>query len=355
MNAEPCLGLGYRGCTFAAMPIKRITQGATCVQGVAFRGHLAMICQFLIISPAYSLARFATQSIETPALLQVRLIGSALFLVPLFYYLGGWHSFRLPRKKWPWVVALASIGIVGNQFLFMYGLKLTTPSNSSLLYALTPLVVLLLSAWVFRTERLTWLKALGILLAAAGVWVVFIGRDNGLAPNRNLGNLVTLTAMLCWSLYIALSKRVVEGLNSLQLTAVVMVIGGILFLPVGIPAVITFDWGSVPMIGWWGLACLILINSLANYLLIGYGVSLLRASQAAVYINLHPIGAAIASYFIIGEKLSDAFLLGGLLTLAGLYTVNFAQSLVARIQGKPRTLRDVPEAPAEVPPTPSVK
>lgn len=289
-----------------------------------------MTLQLVLIVPAYSLAHYAARSIAPQALMLARLAGAALLLAPVFFALGGFHRFRLTRRQWLSVTFLSLLGIVLNQYLFVVGLKYTTPANSALIYALTPLVVLLSAVFLLRQERITAGKLGGILLALTGVVLLFLGKESTVALDRDYGNWLTLGAMCCWALYLVLSKRVVQGINPLQLTAAIMVIGFLVYLPFGVQPTLAFDWGTVPRLAWVGLGSLILVNSVASYLLINYAFGALKASQVATYINLHPLGAAVFSYFALGERFTPAFVVGALCTVVGIFWLNRAQAAIDR-------------------------
>lgn len=288
------------------------------------RAHLGMALQTMLVGPGFTFSQYAAKSFPPLVLLLLRLTGAALLLLPLFFLTGGFKTFKPNRRQWVAIVSLVFIGMLANQLLFMVGLRYTTPASSALLYALTPLLVLALSVFLFRSERLTLWKTVGILLALLGVGVIFFEKGYALAADRTLGNLITLAAVCCWAVYLTYSRKLFQNLDSFQTTSLMMMMAAAIYLPFGLFQLPGTDWQAVPTSGWFGLGYMIVVNSILGYLLVTYGLSQLPASQVSVYINLQPVTATLFSVLIVHEPLTVGFITGGLIILLGIYLVNRA-------------------------------
>jgi len=118
----------------------------------------------------YVCSKLATDGFPSPAALT---LARALLATVLLLLLTG-TVIPKPDFDGPTWLKLFGLGILQvpiNQYLFLRGLKSTAPSHAALLYALTPLVVLLISAarvkqWPPR-RMLT-----GVVVALAGAVVV---------------------------------------------------------------------------------------------------------------------------------------------------------------------------------------
>jgi drug/metabolite transporter (DMT)-like permease len=288
------------------------------------RAHLGMALQTLLVGPGFTFSQYAAKNFPPLVLLLLRLSFAALLLLPLFVYTGGFKTFKPTRRQWIGIVSLVFVGMLANQLLFMVGLRYTTPASSALLYALTPLIVLALSVFLFRSERLTFWKTTGILLALLGVGIIFFEKGYALAADRTLGNLITLAAVCCWALYLTYSRKLFQNLNAFQTTSFMMMLAAVIYLPFGITQLPGMDWQTVPAHAWFGLAYMVVVNSILGYLLVTYGLSHLPASQVSVYINLQPVTATLFSVLVVHEPLTAGFVLGGLVILLGIYLVNRA-------------------------------
>ena len=82
---------------------------------------------------------------------------------------------RLPLKTLLYLAGLGAIGITFHQGLQSSGLVTAQASTTAWIVASTPIFIALLG-WLFLKERVTWLKAGGIILAAAGVLMFLLSR-----------------------------------------------------------------------------------------------------------------------------------------------------------------------------------
>jgi drug/metabolite transporter (DMT)-like permease len=126
------------------------------------------------------------------------------------------------------------LGSVVNQILFVAGLRYTSPANSALLYATTPLMVLLIAALWQRLEVLRLYKLLGVLISLAGVVLLLV--LSGVVPSRVasaplLGNVLTLGAVFCWSCYLAFSRPFLQRYKPWHFASATMVLSALLFVP----------------------------------------------------------------------------------------------------------------------------
>src|SRR4029077_17085407 len=106
----------------------------------------------------------------------LRITLAAVFMTPLYAWQQGSSSWI--NRGWPTLLALGVFGVTMNQFFFMVGLSRTSVSHSALLIGMTPIFVLLIAAAI-RQEKMTFRKALGMLIAIGGVLVLntLPGRD----------------------------------------------------------------------------------------------------------------------------------------------------------------------------------
>jgi len=132
--------------------------------------YLLMALHVVFSATNYVLAKSAaTLFLPVEALTMARAALAALLLVALTGTL-------IPRprfspREWFHIVFLGLLLVPLNQYLFLRGLKDTAPGHAALLYAMTPLGVLLLQAAIARRFPAA-VKCAGILIAFAGVLVV---------------------------------------------------------------------------------------------------------------------------------------------------------------------------------------
>src|SRR5207302_8492841 len=135
------------------------------------------------------------------ALFRFIIASIALLLIQLFRP----RRVRIAREDIPKVLWLGFLAVPLTQTFFLFGLAGSTASHASLLYALTPLVVLIL-ARRFLHEGHAMAKLFGVIAAFAGVTLVFV--DRGLARELSVmrGDLLMMVAVISWAIYTIASK-----------------------------------------------------------------------------------------------------------------------------------------------------
>lgn len=278
------------------------------------------------MGPSYTFGGWAAQSFNPLLLALLRCMAAALIFGSIFFVRGGLKGYRPTRYEWKWILKLAVMGVLLNQFLFTLGLRYTTPANASLLFAMTPLWVLIFATLLLKSERLTRHKLLGISVAFGGLVVVFLGQGGNLSLEQVVGNVLVLGAVLGWAGYLVQSSKVLSRFDNIQGPALILMMGALLYLPIGALSLPSADFASIPRQGWIGLAVLVIGNSTLSFLLLNFALKGLKASQVAVYGNLEPIVATLFSVLIIGEEtIGVFFVLGTAAVLGGVYLINRAQ------------------------------
>lgn len=276
--------------------------------------YAAIVAQTLISAGTYLLGKVAVDQLNPLALCYLRFGGAALMLVLTARLTGADLSFR--REELPLYLGLGFLVVMADPLLFLYGLRLSTASQISLLYPLNPIFVLLV-ARARGLEFPGWRRWLGILLSFFGVSLFIAESGLSYSLENLLGNLLVLGAVFSWSLYTTFSKTLVEKRGSLGALTISVITGMILFTPVGLPAALVADYSAVDWEGWLGLGYLIVITVVVGYFCYNYALSRLDASQVAVMANGQPVATVILAALILGETITPLFVIGGTIALAG--------------------------------------
>jgi drug/metabolite transporter (DMT)-like permease len=218
------------------------------------------------------------------------------------------------------LTVLGFIAIPLNQGLFLYGLSLTTPGHAALLYAMTPVFVFVL-ALLRGEERSSRWKSAGIATAFAGAAVVLLARGqlSGQvdAPNALLGDVLVLLAVVAWAVYAVWGKPYAERYGVVTTTGITIVIGTLLYLPVGIFFSRADAFRALSGVGWLSVAYLVVLTSVVSYLLYYWALAREDASRVAIWSNTQPVLTALLAWMVSGDRLTPSFVVGGLLVIAG--------------------------------------
>ncbi len=275
--------------------------------------YVVILIQTFLGGATHIVAKSVTHHVDAVTLTFLRSIVSCLGLALVLWMRGA--RMNIAREDWKRLSLLGFLGMF-NQLLYMYGIHFTTAANGALLYAATPVFVLIFSR-VFLAETITVKKSIGIALAFVGVVVVIFEKGISLSSDYTYGNLVVLVAVLCWGLFTIFGKSMVIKYGALQSTSMAAFLGGIMLFPFGVVTASHFDFDALNTLDWVGILYLGIGTSVVSYILWYYALRRIEASKLAVFSNGQPLVAALLSVIFLQYSLSGAFLLGGTVTVAG--------------------------------------
>lgn len=215
---------------------------------------------------------------------------------------------------------LGILSVPLNQFAFILGIKYTTPANASLIYAMTPIFALIFSALILK-ERLSFYKIFGVLLSFVGIGIVFAEHRLSLNLEYLKGNIIIMFGAIFWALYSILGKPMIVKYGPLYVTGVAMIVGSLVYLPVGLYDFVKLDLSSVSFGSYLGVIYLGVGTSIFGYFLWYYAIGKIEASKVVIFTNGQPIMTAILGMIIFGNPLTLPFLIGGTLVIAGVFIV----------------------------------
>ena len=231
------------------------------------------------------------------------------------------RRFWLDNNSDYWKLAVLSLfGVTLNQLFFVGGLSLTTASNTALLAATIPVFALATGA-IAGIEKIRAIKVIGILLAGAGVVLIVDPRKASFTSATTLGDLMIIVNSLCYGIYVATSKTVVQRNGAFRSMMWVFIFAAMICVPFGAYSMSTVDVSSVePFI--WPLVVYTAIGvTVAPYLLTAWAIARVNPSTVAVFIYLYPLIAFVLAVFFLGERIDLKFLGATALIFTGVYLV----------------------------------
>jgi len=282
--------------------------------------YAVLVFQQLMASGTHIVAKVVLQDVDPFTLTIVRTLISAVAMGLILILRGKTPAVR--REDYMMFFWLAFLGVPLNQFLFLYGLRYTIPSNAALLYATTPVIVLVFSH-VALGERLTRLKAAGVVLGFTGVTIVIFERGLSASMDYLFGNMMIFIAVIAWALYTVYGRKMIVRYGPIETSALSLIGGTILFLPAGIFSALHFPFASLTAKHWLGIGYLSIVTSVISYLLWYYALARIEAGKVALFSNFQPLIVTALAVTLLGQTITVPFVVGGCIAIAGVVAAQF--------------------------------
>jgi drug/metabolite transporter (DMT)-like permease len=229
-----------------------------------------------------------------------------------------WREGRLglPRRDVIPILGLGALGFGIYQILWATALQDIPAGDSALLIATTPVITALLAV-VSRADSLTRTKLLGSLVSFAGVAVI-VSAGHGLTlGSAVVGDMLTLIAAVCWSIYTAFGAPILRRHSPLRTTAWAMVGGSLVLLGPGVLQAVGVSWGTVRADAWAGLAFSAFVPAGIANVVVFSAIRLLGPTRITAYQFLVPFMAVLMGAAFLAEPVRFDQLLGGLIIVLG--------------------------------------
>ena len=213
--------------------------------------------------------------------------------------------------------------LFGLEFVCIYwGLLYTDAARAVILVNFSPFVVVL-GAFAFLHEKLSYAKILGIVLAFIGIYLVFWGKPRSWTSEMFYGDLLEILAAIFWgATTIYIKKYLAETVHPIHTflyqlvfsVPVILVCAWVLepkwILDVNPSAVLALGYSSV-------------IVAFASYLAWFKLIHTYPVSDLAVLTFLSPVFGVAFGMIVLGEQLTLGLVLGLVFVSAGIYVTNY--------------------------------
>jgi drug/metabolite transporter (DMT)-like permease len=243
---------------------------------------------------------------------------------------------RMPLKDIALLTLCSMIGVVGNQFLYVKGLSLTTVINTTLLSTTIPVYTLVVSI-LFGYDKWSLKRLGGIVLSALGVIYLINPSRADLAFHATAGNLLILMNSLLYAIYIVISKDLFERYGALNVITWIFLVGSVVTVPVGIYSLQQENLSAIGTNVWAAIAFIILFPTVGAYYLNAWALTRVSPSTVAIYIYLQPLVAFGFAPLLLGEDWNYRTLVAAVMIFGGVAMVT--------IRGRSQAVREISEHP----------
>ena len=259
------------------------------------------------------------------------IVGAVALLVALRVREG---TIALPRRDLVSLALLALVGFTLYQVLWGTALQTTTAGDSALIIGAAPALIALFAVAI-GSDRLTWTKGLGAIVALAGVALVVTAGTGIHLDAAGIGDLLTLGAAACWALYIAVGTPLFRRVSPVASAAWAVAFGALWLAPLGGAEVISSPSAYLqPGV----VAALIASGLLAvalSQVLVMRAIPVLGPMRYANFQFLTPPLTVILGAAVLGEPIYLGQVVGGAVIVAGIVLARRDASLafLARTRG----------------------
>lgn len=229
---------------------------------------------------------------------------------------------KIDATDWPRLIAASIFGMVINMLCFFKGLNFTTPINGAVIMTASPILVLILSALIIK-EKITWIKAIGILIGLIGALVLILyGSElNQDSSNIALGNFLIFINAACYGLYLILVKPLTDKYHSFTILKWAFLLGVVINLPFTLKEFLEVEWTGLPSHAILAMLFVVVCITFLTYLLNVYALNQLKASSLSVFIYLQPFVATVFAILMGSDSLSYIKVMAAILIFIGVYLV----------------------------------
>jgi len=287
--------------------------------GIAFVTGLSASYLFNFSMTVYNWQKMAYLLI--PGLPALAYVGFVLYKIWL-YYAPNERGKIAEFNNWELVLACGIFGVAINQLLFFKGLSLTSSINASLIMITTPILVLLIAAFLIN-EAITKWKLVGIFLGCVGAGtIIALGGDNLNNSSRVLGDMCIFFNATSYAMYLVIVKPLMKKYHAFTLLKWLFLFGFFLVLPVGWNEFWAIEWANFTPSVWAALIYVVVGSTFFTYLLNIYALQHVNASVVSTYIYTQPVIATTIAVSLGKDSLSLEKVIAALAIFAGVYLVS---------------------------------
>ena len=278
--------------------------------------HLSLLAAALVMGSAYVGAKLALQGVGPFNTAFFRFLIACVIGWPVLMLT---HGLQPVRKEH--IGYLIAHGLFQTTFYFglqYVGLQYTTANNTALIANTRPIFLALFAIIIYR-EHFSFKQSMAFLLSFCGVLIVLYNPGTAFMPDHLFGDFLIVLNALSGTLGILFGKRLLREYKPFTILIYQITIGMLGLLPLAIFE--SSSQFSLAQVAWLPIIFLAVFPTLIAQSLFNWGLSRLPVSNTAVYFFIVPIANGVLAYFVFGEPVTWALIVGGILIFIGAYFV----------------------------------
>lgn len=217
------------------------------------------------------------------------------------------------------------LGLLLTQLTFLKASTITTPLDTSIICAITPIFTMFIAAIVLK-EPITLKKAGGVALSFCGVIFLILNTvrigNGGVTETKPLGIVLMIVNCLLFASYLGIFKPLIAKYHVVTFMKWMFLFSAIVAIPFDVKELIHIDIATMPAKYLYELGFIILFSTFVAYFLIPIGQKVLRPTVISLYGYLQPLIATIMGIAVGMDRLSWQKILAAILVFTGVVLVN---------------------------------
>lgn len=286
------------------------------------KGHLLILAANILFGISMPVFKYLLTSDVPPEAITIM---RATFACMMFWFV----SLFMPKEKvllkdllTLLVCALCGVGI--NQWLFVVGLKSSSPVNASIIATGVPIFVLLLAAIILK-EPITRKKTFGVFMGVSGGLLLVFGSTHTVNSTNSVGgDILMVINSLMYSVYLVLSKPLSLRYSSVTIMKWMFLFSALTLAPFCfkyVQYVPIFHKETFNITEMYALLYLLFGATFVAFMLIPMSLKHVRPTTVSMYNYVQPIIASVIAILIGQDVFSLQKLLSAILVFTGVLLV----------------------------------
>lgn len=286
-----------------------------------YLAHLGLFTVALIYGANYVIAKSIMQDgmIEPFAFILCRCIaGVVLFWLVSFVFVN--ESVR--RADLPILILSGALGVAINQLCFFAGLAITSPIHGSLIMIMTPIIIVVLSAIIYR-DFVPRQRVIGVLLGFVGAALLVLAGGSTSVASSIQGDLLIFINACSYGCYLLVIKDLMSRYHPLTIIKWAYTFGLFFVLPFGSKSLLDTDFMAFSQDHWFAFFYVLMFTTFLAYLINALALKHLPPSVVGSYIYLQPVLAILIAWYTGADHLTMIMILAAALIFGGVYLASW--------------------------------
>lgn len=259
----------------------------------------------LTFAGSFIAGKYAIYELPPLTITLIRYIIAFLFL-SLFIFKYKTASLKVSGRDQILMAILGLTGVIGYHFFFYIALRFTAVANTAIINACGP-VVIGIAAAIFLKERLRLSNYIGILISLTGVMLLITkGHLSVFADlDFNKGDLLMFCAVLSWTVYALITKRLIQRYSGFAITFYSAMWGVIILLPLSLIENAYLQILSLSATAIYSILYMGIVASAIGYFFYNLSIEQIGPTRTSSFVySLVPIFVSVLALIFFGEAIT---------------------------------------------------